>query len=109
VGAYLCYLGIEAWSMTQMGEDPTESMNSMLGASGAIFGVMAAFMSLFPNYEIMLLFFPVPIRAKYLIMALVLVEWYLGSKGSSSGVAHMAHFGGALFGLILIAFWYRKK
>jgi len=109
VGAYALYLGLEYWRIGQMGGDPTESMNSMLGASGAIFGVMAAFMALFPNMELSFLFFPIPIRAKYFILAIVCIEWFLGAKGSTGGVAHMAHFGGALFGLILIAFWYWKK
>jgi rhomboid-like protein len=108
VGAYALYLGLEYWRISQTGGDPADSMSPMLGASGAIFGVMAAFMALYPDMELRFIFFPAGFRAKYFILVLVIIEWYLGARGSSGGIAHMAHFGGALFGLILIAFWYRK-
>lgn len=82
----------------------------LLGASGAIFGVMIGFGMLFPNVEMMLLFFPIPIKAKYLIPLYIVFELYSGvrnAKGDS--VAHFAHLGGALFGFILIKLWGYKR
>lgn len=77
----------------------------MLGASGAIYGVTAAFAYLFPNTELMLILFPVPIKAKYLIPG-ILILYDLG-YGSfvNSGVAHFAHIGGAIFGFCLVFYW----
>lgn len=78
----------------------------VVGASGAIFGLLLAFGMLFPNQELMLLFFPVPIKAKYFIPVLMLIELFLGVKQFSwDNVAHFAHLGGALFGFLLILFW----
>jgi rhomboid-like protein len=78
----------------------------MLGASGAVFGVLIGFGLLFPNAELILLFLPVPIKAKYLIPFYIVVELFLGVKQfKGDSVAHFAHLGGALFGFILIKFW----
>ena len=78
----------------------------MLGASGAIFGVLIAFGMLFPNAELILLFLPVPIKAKYLIPVYIVIELFLGVKQfSGDSVAHFAHLGGALFGFLLIKIW----
>ncbi len=78
----------------------------MLGASGAIFGVLIAFGLLFPNAELMLIFPPIPIKAKYLIPGYIVLELFLGVKQfSGDSVAHFAHLGGALFGFLLIKFW----
>lgn len=81
----------------------------MVGASGAIFGIMAAFALLFPNTELMLLFPPIPIKAKYLVGGYFLFEVYNSiytSQGDS--VAHLAHVGGAIVGGIIVLYW-RKK
>ena len=68
----------------------------MLGASGAIFGLLAAFGYLFPNTELMLLFPPIPIKAKYFVIGYAVLELYLGvSNNPSDNVAHFAHLGGA--------------
>lgn len=82
-----------------------------VGASGAIYGLLIAFGYLFPNTELMLLFIPVPIKAKYLIPVLVLFELYLGISGMQGGtnIAHFAHLGGALFGFLLLKYWQRKR
>lgn len=78
----------------------------MLGASGAIFGVLIAFGMLFPNAELILIFLPVPIKAKYLIPFYIVVELFLGVKQfQGDSVAHFAHLGGALFGFLLIKYW----
>lgn len=78
----------------------------MLGASGAIFGVLIAFGYLFPNAELMLIFLPIPIKAKYIIPFYIILELFLGVKQfSGDSVAHFAHLGGALFGFLLIKYW----
>jgi membrane associated rhomboid family serine protease len=80
----------------------------MVGASGAIFGVMAAFAILFPNTEFRL-YFAIPIKAKWFVGAYFLFEVYqsyLNESGDST--AHLAHVGGALVGAIIVLFW-RKK
>ncbi len=78
----------------------------MLGASGAIAGVVLAFAMKYPNAELMLIFFPVPIKAKYLVPIMFGIDLYLGiSSFSWDNVAHFAHLGGALFGFLLILYW----
>lgn len=76
-----------------------------VGASGAVFGVLLAFGYLFPNTELMLLFPPVPIKAKYFVIGYGAIELYLGMTQSNSNVAHFAHLGGMLFGFILLKYW----
>jgi len=81
----------------------------MVGASGAIFGILLAFAYLFPNMPLYFMFIPVPIKAKYLVGAYILIELYLGFNSTGSSIAHLAHVGGALFGYLLIKFWRIKK
>lgn len=78
-----------------------------VGASGAIYGILVAFGMMFPNVELMLMFLPVPIKAKYFIPAIILLDLVLGISGAPTGTAHFAHIGGALFGFIMA--WYWKK
>jgi membrane associated rhomboid family serine protease len=81
------------------------SHSSMLGASGAVFGVLAAFAILFPNQEFML-YFAFPIKAKYLVGAYFIFELYLSFQtNSSDNVAHLAHVGGAVMGAIIVLYW----
>ena len=97
----------------------TENMNGwytlhldtpVLGASGAIYGLLLAFGMLFPNVELMLLFFPVPIKAKYFIPGLIALELYLGFNNfSGDNMAHFAHLGGALFGFIMVKIWQKRR
>ncbi|NME66489.1 rhomboid family intramembrane serine protease [Flammeovirga aprica] len=78
----------------------------MMGASGAIFGILFTFAYLFPNLKLMLLFPPIPIRAKYLVGAYILYETYeLIAQNPADNVAHLAHLGGALFAYILMKRW----
>lgn len=82
----------------------------IVGASGAIFGVLVAFGMLYPNMELFLFFIPVPIKAKYLIPIYVVLEIYLGFKqAGGDNVAHFAHIGGAIFGFILVKLWRLQK
>jgi membrane associated rhomboid family serine protease len=80
----------------------------MVGASGALFGIMTGFAILFPNTELMLLFLPIPIKAKYLIGAYLLFEIYNSIMMIDDSVAHLAHVGGAIVGIIFVLYW-RKK
>lgn len=81
-----------------------------VGASGAIYGLLIAFAVLFPNTELMLMFFPIPIKAKYLVPFFIVLELFLGVKNFEfDNVAHFAHLGGALFGFILVKIWQRNK
>ena len=75
---------------------------SMLGASGAIYGILMAFGMSFPNLEIMLLFPPIPIKAKYMVFVMGILTYAMDRSGS---VAHLAHFGGAFVGFLLISYW----
>ncbi|GAB2764817.1 rhomboid family intramembrane serine protease [Rhabdobacter roseus] len=78
----------------------------MVGASGAIFGILMAFGLLFPNTELFLLFFPFPIKAKYFVTFYGLYELYAGIQNAQSdNVAHFAHLGGMLFAFIILQYW----
>jgi membrane associated rhomboid family serine protease len=78
----------------------------MVGASGAIFGVIMGFGLLFPNTQLFLLFPPIPIKAKYLVIFYGAYEIYSGVyRAQSDNVAHFAHIGGMLFAFILIKYW----
>jgi len=80
----------------------------MVGASGAIFGVLLAYGMLFPNTELMLLFPPIPIKAKYFVIIYGLAELGLGVYNPNSSIAHFAHLGGMIFGFFLIRYWQKN-
>ena len=94
-----------------IGGELNSLLNSpMLGASGAVFGLLAAFGYLFPNTELMLLFPPIPIKAKFFVIGYAILELYLGfSNNPTDNVAHFAHLGGALVGIIIVIIWQRNK
>ncbi|WP_343685805.1 rhomboid family intramembrane serine protease [Chryseobacterium gleum] len=77
----------------------------MVGASGAIFGVVAAFATLYPDAKIGIMFIPVPMKVKYLLPIIVVISIYLGVSGNGGGIAHLAHVGGALVGWLLALSW----
>ncbi|GAB1397573.1 MAG TPA: rhomboid family intramembrane serine protease [Saprospiraceae bacterium] len=77
----------------------------MLGASGAIFGILAAFGWYFPNVQMQMIFPPVAMRAKYMVILFGVLELVMGVGGYAQGIAHFAHIGGAVFGLLLILYW----
>ena len=76
-----------------------------VGASGAVFGILLGFGMLFPNTQLMLLFPPIPIKAKYFVMGYGALELFLGLSQPGSNIAHFAHLGGMLFGYIMIRYW----
>ncbi len=80
-------------------------LQSVLGASGAVYGIVLGFGMLFPNVKVMLLFPPIPLKAKYMALMYIGYDLYMGLSGSMSTTAHFAHLGGALFGFLLIIFW----
>ena len=80
----------------------------MVGASGALYGILVAFAMLYPNVQLMLLFPPIPVKAKYLVPILILIDLFFGFTSYSLGpIAHFAHIGGAITGFIMM--WYWKK
>jgi len=80
-----------------------------IGASGAVFGILLAFGVLFPNTQLMLLFPPIPIKAKYVVIFYGGLELYLGLTQPGSNIAHFAHLGGMIFGFILIKYWNKNS
>lgn len=81
----------------------------MVGASGAIFGVLVAFGMLFPNAILMLIFPPIPLKAKYFIPIYIIIELYLAVRNQpGDNIAHYAHLGGALIGFLLIRNWKKQ-
>ncbi|MDE5808138.1 MAG: rhomboid family intramembrane serine protease [Muribaculaceae bacterium] len=85
-----------------------KNMLVVVGASGAIFGLLLGFAFVFPNMPLYLFFIPVPIKAKYMVIGYGVIEFFLGIGGAQSTVAHFAHLGGMLFGLILLLYWKKK-
>ncbi|TDO77566.1 rhomboid family protein [Flavobacterium chryseum] len=87
----------------------------VLGASGAIYGLMTAFAFMFPNAQLGLMFIPIPIKAKYFVPGILAVDLFLGFKGSSlfgsggTGIAHFAHVGGALAGYLMMLYWKKNQ
>ena len=101
-----------AWSndisQTQLSQLLTSFNMSMVGASGALYGILVAFAFLFPNTELMIIFLPIPIKAKYFVPILLASDLFFGFSSYSLGpIAHFAHLGGALTGYIMM--WYWKK
>ncbi|HAH50669.1 MAG TPA: DUF1751 domain-containing protein [Balneola sp.] len=80
-----------------------------IGASGAVFGILLGFGMMYPNRRIMLLFPPIPIKAKYFVGFYGALELFNGLTRVDSGIAHFAHLGGLLVGFILIKLWGLKK
>jgi len=81
-----------------------------VGASGAIFGILLAFGWLFPEARLMLIFFPVPVKARLFVLLYGIAELFLGvANFSGDNVAHFAHLGGMLFGAIMIFIWKKKR
>ncbi len=81
-----------------------------IGASGAIFGLILAFGMLFPDEPIFIMFIPIPIKAKYFVIGYGLIEFFSGVENrSGDNIAHFAHLGGMLFGLLLILYWRDKN
>jgi membrane associated rhomboid family serine protease len=97
---------------SQIIEQRDAYLNRMIvvGASGSLFGLLIAFGWIFPNTELMMLFIPIPIKAKYFVAGYGAIELFSGIHNSSAdNVAHFAHIGGMLFGFILLMIWKVRK
>lgn len=82
----------------------------MLGASGGVFGILLAFGMLFPNTPLYIMFLPIPIKAKYVVIGYGLIEIYLGLQNNpGDNIAHFAHLGGMLFGFLLLKYWNKNR
>ena len=99
IGAALIQIGVA----TLFGENLT-----LLGASGAVFGLLLAFGVMHPNNMIYIIPLPFPIKAKWFVVGYAVLEIALGWSGANTGVAHFAHVGGMLWGLMLL-YWWKKR
>ena len=109
------------WQLINQGNFKTlfdaaiEFDSKAVGASGAIYGLLVAFAFMFPEATLGLLFIPVPIKAKYFIPGLLVIDLVLGVSGKSifggngTGIAHFAHIGGAITGFIMMWFWKKNQ
>ena len=104
VGAGLCQLLVGSYALSQ-GADPYPT----IGASGGVFGLLLAYGMLFPHQRVMLLFPPIPMKARTLVIVYGAIELLLGFTGLQPGVAHFAHLGGMLFGWLLLLYWRRPR
>jgi membrane associated rhomboid family serine protease len=96
LAAAICHLVVTTW----MGAEPVPTV----GASGGIYGVLLAYGIYFPNRQLMLLFPPIPMRARTMVVGYALLELVLGVTGTQAGVAHFAHLGGMLGGYLMIQY-----
>ncbi len=115
VGAALCHLGVE-WAQyaSALAKYEPNSVKSVfdamttVGASGAIYGLLLGYGMLFPDSRLTLIFPPIVLKAKWFVIIFAAIELLMGVVGSTDGVAHFAHLGGMLFGLVLILIWKKQ-
>lgn len=116
LGAVALHTGVEFIQVQQLIKEypgvPAQtiynSVPHVLGASGAVYGVLVAFAMLYPEAKLTLIFPPITLDAKWWVIIFIGIELLTGITGTQMGVAHFAHLGGALFGWLLIRYW-RKK
>ncbi len=106
IGAGLIQLLVN-WISYETGAGPAVAVT--MGASGAVFGILIGFGMLFPNSVIMMLFPPIPMKAKWFVIIYAGLELLAGVRGSGGNIAHFAHLGGMLFGFALLWYWKKKK
>jgi membrane associated rhomboid family serine protease len=104
---------INKWGINyQINQKMCDLMNlyytPVLGASGAVFGILLAFGMLFPN-TLLYLYFAIPVKAKYFVIGYAVLELFNGITNTNDGVAHFAHLGGMLFGFILLKYWQKDR
>ena len=110
LGAVALHTGVEWLQVHYLSSgDPTVVIDlyrtPMVGASGAIYGVLVAFAMLYPEARMTLIFPPVTLDAKWMVTIFIGIELVTGITGTQLGIAHFAHLGGALFGFLLILYW----
>ena len=117
LGAVLLHTGVEFLQVKQLLKEyagvPAQtiynSIRHVLGASGAVYGVLVAFAMLYPEAKLTLIFPPITLDAKWWVIIFIGIELFTGVTGTQMGVAHFAHLGGALFGWLLIRYWRKKR
>ena len=115
-GAVALHTGVEFLQIQELikeypGTNPQYIYNSIphvLGASGAVYGVLVAFAMLYPQARMTLIFPPVTLDAKWMVIIFIGIELLTGITGTQMGVAHFAHLGGALFGWLTILYWKKR-
>lgn len=105
---------LDEMSFKALFDGAIEAQTPMVGASGAIYGLLVAFAFMFPNAELLLMFIPVPVKAKYFVPGLLALDLILGVSGQpifggQTGVAHFAHIGGAIVGFIMMWSWKKNQ
>ena len=116
-GAVLLHTGVQFMEVQSLlKEYPQEAAQSIynsipgiLGASGAVYGVLVGFAMLYPHARLTLIFPPITLDAKWWVLIFVGIELFTGISGTMMGIAHFAHLGGALFGWLLIRYWRKKR
>ncbi|MFG6176929.1 rhomboid family intramembrane serine protease [Halomonas sp. THAF12] len=103
---FLCVLGAGAVQLLVVS---TGTFAPTVGASGGVYALLLAFGMRYPNQYILLLIPPIPMKAKYFVIVIGLVELWLGLTGTHQGVAHFAHLAGMLVGLALMLTWRRRR
>ena len=113
VGAALVQLGMAQIDLARMVEYSPSYWDYLctptVGASGAIFGLLLAFGMLNPNAVIMLIFPPIPMKAKWFVIIYGAIELIFGVSGRMDSVAHFAHLGGMFWGWLLLLWWRRRE
>ena len=109
LGAAILHTAINYYNIHYI-PDKEELINvPAVGASGAIYGLLVAFAMMFPMAELMMMFIPIPIKAKYFVPMLVLLDLYSGVFSGGGNIAHFAHVGGAVTGFALMYLWKNSK
>ena len=120
LGAALLHTGVQLIEahiyMSRLADGLHEAAHSLgmlyatptVGASGAIYGLLLGFGMLYPDSRLMLLFPPIPLKAKWFVIIFAVIELFTGIFSRYGGIAHFAHLGGMLFGWLLIMFWKRR-
>ena len=114
-GAVLLHTGVEFLQVRSLVKEYTpvsysaqqiyDMIPHVLGASGAVYGVLVAFAMLYPEARMTLIFPPVTLDAKWMVAIFIGIELFTGITGAQMGVAHFAHLGGARFGFLLVGYW----